>query len=110
MHRKRHQRGERVRLARCEWIEHRAWSLGRWSRPIAWVAVIWVLVLMVLFSFPTSGNISWPFMVITVLLLLVYYFGWAKSRFKGPQAQGSVEQLTDIEKEFQQAAGEIAKA
>jgi amino acid transporter len=93
-----------------EWIEHRTWSLGRWSRPIAWVAVAWVLVLMVLFSFPTSGNISWPFMVITVLLLLVYYFGWAKSRFKGPKVQGSAEQLTEIEAEFQQAAGEITKA
>ena len=93
-----------------EWKEHRTWSLGRWSKPIAWVAVAWVLVLMVLFSFPTSGNISWPFMVITVLLLLLYYFGWAKARFKGPQAQGSAEQLTDIEREFQRAAGEVSKA
>jgi amino acid transporter len=93
-----------------EWVQHRAWSLGRWSKPIAWVAVFWVIVLMVLFSFPTSGNISWPFMVITVLLLLVYYFGWAKKRFKGPQAQGGAEQLTEIEKEFQQAAGELTNA
>ena len=93
-----------------EWVQHRAWSLGRWSKPIAWIAVFWVIVLMILFSFPTSGNISWPFMVITVLLLLVYYFGWARKRFKGPQAQGGAEQLTEIEKEFQQAAGELANA
>jgi amino acid transporter len=93
-----------------EWVEHRAWSLGRWSKPIAWLAVFWVIVLMVLFSFPTSGNISWPFMVITVVLLLAYYYGWAKKRFKGPQAQGGADQLTEIEKEFQQAAGELAKA
>ena len=25
-----------------EWMDHRAWSLGRWSKPIAWVAVSWV--------------------------------------------------------------------
>ena len=93
-----------------EWTNHRTWSLGRWSRPIAWLSVFWVVVLMVLFSFPTSGNISWPFMVATVVLLLVYYFGWARSRFRGPQAQGSAEQLTDIEKEFQEAAGELAGA
>ena len=93
-----------------EWTNHRTWSLGRWSRPIAWLSVFWVIVLMVLFSFPTSGNISWPFMVATVVLLLVYYFGWARSRFRGPQAQGSAEQLTDIEKEFQEAAGELAGA
>jgi amino acid transporter len=93
-----------------EWVGHRAWSLGRWSKPIAWISVFWVVVLMVLFSFPTSGNISWPFMVITVVLLLAYYYGWAKKRFKGPQAQGGADQLTEIEKEFQQAAGELAKA
>jgi amino acid transporter len=93
-----------------EWLNHRVWSLGRWSKPIAWVAVFWVLVLMVLFSFPTSGNISWPFMVITVALLLLYYFGWARSRFKGPQAQGAEAQLTEIEKEFSEAAEELAGA
>jgi amino acid transporter len=93
-----------------EWVGHRTWSLGRWSKPIAYLAILWILVLMVLFSFPTSGNISWPFMVVTVLLLLVYYFGWAKARFKGPIVQGSAEQLTEIEKEFAQAASEVANA
>jgi amino acid transporter len=93
-----------------EWMNHRVWSLGRWSRPIAWVAVAWIVVLMFLFSFPTSGNISWPFMVGIVLLLLVYYFAWAKARFKGPQVMGAESDLTAIEKEFQEAAGELAGA
>ena len=97
-------------LRTSEWKEHRVWSLGRWSRPIAWIAVLWCLVLMVLFSFPTSGNISWPFMVITVLGLLVYYFAWAKDRFKGPKRQGDEGALTEIEKEFSEAASELAKA
>jgi amino acid transporter len=93
-----------------EWIKERAWSLGRWSKPIAWVAVFWCVVLMGLFSFPTSGNISWPFMVITIVLLLVYYFGWARKRFQGPRRMGADAQLTEIEKEFNQAAGELAQA
>ena len=92
------------------WVEHRTWSLGRWSRLIAWVAVFWIIILMVLFSFPTSGNISWPFMVGIVVLLLVYYFAWAKGRFKGPRVQGAETELTAIEKEFQEAAGELAGA
>jgi len=71
---------------------------------------VWCLVLMVLFSFPTSGNISWPFMLITVVGLVVYYFAWARDRFKGPQRQGDEGALTEIEKEFQQAAGELAEA
>jgi len=93
-----------------EWRGKQVWSLGRWSRPIAIVSLIWIVVLMVLFSFPTSGNISWPFMVAIVLFLLVYYYGWARSRFKGPQAMGGEEQLTEIEREFEDAAKGLAPA
>jgi amino acid transporter len=93
-----------------EWTQHRTWSLGRWSRPIAWIAVFWILVLMALFSFPTSGNISWPFMVGIVVLLLIYYFAWARARFKGPRVMGAESELAAIEKEFQEAAGELAGA
>jgi amino acid transporter len=87
-----------------EWLTERVWSLGRWSRPVAWLAVAWVVILMVLFSWPTSGNISWPFMVATVLLLVVYYFGWARARFQGPKVMGAEGELTEIEREFQEAA------
>ena len=92
------------------WIEHRVWSLRRWSRPIAYVAIFWVLVLMVLFSFPTSGNISWPFMVGIVVLLLIYYFGWARARFEGPKVMGAEAELTDLEREFEHAAEELGGA
>jgi amino acid transporter len=87
-----------------DWLKERVWSLGRLSKPVAYFAIFWVLVLMVLFSFPTSGNISWPFMALTVLLLVVYYFGWARSRFQGPKAMGAEGELTEIEREFQDAA------
>jgi amino acid transporter len=93
-----------------EWLKERVWSLGRWSKPVATVAVFWVLVLMVLFSWPTSGNISWPFMILTALFLLVYYFGWARTRFAGPRVMGREEELTEIEREFEQAARELGGA
>jgi amino acid transporter len=93
-----------------EWKNERVWSLGRWSGPIAWLSVFWVLVLMVLFSWPTSGNISWPFMVGAVILLLIYYFGWARSRFKGPRSMGDSAELTEIEREFERAAEELQPA
>jgi amino acid transporter len=91
-----------------EWVEHRVWSLGRWSKPIAWFAIAWVVVLMILFSFPTSGNISWPFMLATFVLLVVYYFGWARSHFQGPRIQGAEAELTELEREFEHAAEEVA--
>ncbi len=90
-----------------DWLKFRVWSLGRFSKPVAWLAVFWVIVLMILFSFPTSGNISFPFMVVTIVLLLVYYFGWARQRFKGPQVQGVEADLTELEREFDQAASQI---
>ena len=93
-----------------EWKKERVWSLGRWSRPIAIIALLWIVVLMFLFSFPTSGNISWPFMVAIVLFLLVYYFGWARRSFQGPKVMGGEEELTDIEREFEEAAREVAPA
>lgn len=89
------------------WLAERVWSLGRWSKPIAFIAVIWVIVLMVLFSWPTSGNISWPFMIVTVAFLLVYYLGWARTRFQGPRVMGRDEELSDLEREFDHAAQEL---
>ncbi len=90
-----------------DWLNHRVWSLGRWSKPVAYVAIFWVVVLMILFSFPTSGNISWPFMAGAVVLLLVYYFGWARTRFQGPKIMGAEAQLTELEREFEHAAEEL---
>ncbi len=92
------------------WLSERVWSLGRWSKPIAWIAVAWILILLVLFSFPTSGNISWPFMVGTVVLLLIYYFGYARSHFMGPRSMGDSAELTEIEREFEHAAEEVRPA
>ena len=89
------------------WRGERVWSLGRWSKPVAVVALLWIVVLLVLFSFPTSGNISWPFMALAVVLLLIYYFVWARSRFQGPRVMGREEELTEIEREFDQAAREL---
>jgi amino acid transporter len=90
-----------------EWQKERVWSLGRWSKPVAWIAVFWVIVLMILFSFPTSGNISFPFMIGTVIFLVVYYFASARRSFKGPRVMGDAAELTEIEREFDHAAGEL---
>jgi amino acid transporter len=89
------------------WLKERVWSLGRWSKPIAWLAIFWVVVLMILFSWPTSGNISFPFMIGTVIFLVVYYFGWARRNFKGPHVMGREEELSEIEREFEHAAEDI---
>jgi len=92
------------------WKREQVWSLGRWSRPIAFISLGWIVVLMVLFSWPTSGNISWPFMLAVVVFLLIYYFGWARRNFKGPKVMGREEELTEIEREFEEAAEHLGTA
>jgi amino acid transporter len=90
------------------WRKEQVWSLGRWSKPIAIGALAWIVILMILFSFPTSGNISWPFMVATLGLLLVYYLVWARRRFTGPKMHKVEAEMTEIEAEFEHAAEELA--
>ena len=67
----------------------RVWSLGRWSKPIAWMAdLLGPRPDGPVQLCPTSGNICLPFMVIIVVFLLVYYFGWARAHFEGPRVDG----------------------
>ena len=94
-------------LRTSEWRKERVWNLGRFSKPIAILSVLWILFLMVLFSWPTSGNIAWPFVLAAVVFLIVYYFAWARRRFEGPRVQGGEEQLEEIEREFEHAAGAL---
>ena len=93
------------------WRNERTWSLGRWSRPIAFVAVVWILIITPLFLFPFPLNPAALATVVGFLVLLaVYYLVWARTRFTGPRRQGTDAELSEIEKEFEQAAGEIKTA
>ena len=93
------------------WRDRQTWSLGRWSRPLAWVSVIWIVLFSPVFLYPFALNpASWLIVGVSLVLLVVYYLLWARSRFRGPVAQGTAEELSEIEKEFQEAAGELAGA
>ena len=93
------------------WREERSWSLGRWSKPIAVVAVLWIILITPLFLYPFPLN---PAALATVggfiILLAIYYFVWARNRFKGPQRQGTDAELSEIEREFEKAAGDVVTA
>ena len=93
------------------WRAEQTWSLGRWSRPIAITSVIWIIIISPLFLYPFPLN---PAALATVVgfivLLVVYYYAWANSRFKGPRRQGSDAELSEIEREFEHAAEELAPA
>jgi amino acid transporter len=94
-----------------EWRDHAVWKLGRFSKPIAALACLWIVVISVLFLWPTSGN-AWTLIAYLVFLgaLLVYYFAWARRRFKGPIVEVAEGSLTEIEREFEHAAEELGGA
>src|SRR5260370_34691281 len=81
------------------------WHLGAWSRPIGWIAVIWVVFISVLFMLPaatpiTASNFNYtPVVVLGVILLVtIWWLVSARHWFKGPIIQGSEAELEAIEK------------
>ncbi|GHA07363.1 amino acid permease [Streptomyces echinoruber] len=46
------------------------WSLGRWSRPVGWTAVVWVACVTVLFCLPQSAPVTAATMNYAALALL----------------------------------------
>jgi amino acid transporter len=91
------------------WREQRVWSLGRYSKPIGIAALLWIVFISVLFLWPTSGNaFTWLALLVFLTFLLVYYLVWARSRFRGPVVEVQEGELTEIEREFEHAAEELA--
>ena len=98
-------------VGKQDWRGQAVWNLGRFSKPIAIVAVAWIVFISVLFLWPTSGNpYTLPAYVAFVAFLLVYYFAWARKRFKGPVVEVGEVELTEIEREFEKAAEDLGGA
>ena len=80
------------------------WHLGAWSRPIGWIAVIWVIAISVLFMLPTATPITitnFNYAPVALVGLFVIITIWwvvsARHWFKGPIIQGSEVELEAIE-------------
>jgi amino acid permease (GABA permease) len=68
------------------------WSLGRWSKPIGWTAVIWVGVICILFILPTTypitaSNFNYTIVAVAVVLggATLWWMLSAKNWFTGPR-------------------------
>jgi amino acid transporter len=62
-----------------------AWSLGRWGPAIAFVALLWVAVITVIFSLPPNELVLWTMLALAVVLV-AYWIGNARARFRGPRS------------------------
>jgi amino acid transporter len=102
-----------LRLRLGNRFEHGAWSLGNHYKWIDVVAIVWVVVISLLFMAPIApGGIPWRdefdwnvlnYAPLTVGGALVLFGGWwllsAKNWFKGPVRMGTDEQLEQLEEE-----------
>jgi amino acid permease (GABA permease) len=96
-----------LRLRQGDSFERGPWHLGRWSKPIGTIAVLWVAFITVLFMLPAVSPItrnSFNYTPVAVLIVLGFAGIWwlvsAHTWFKGPKVQGSPEELAAMEQEL----------
>ncbi|MFB7649072.1 amino acid permease [Streptomyces sp. NPDC056084] len=80
------------------------WNLGRWGRPVAAIAVIWIVLSSVLFMLPqvspiTVDSFNYAPIALGVVLLIatVWWFATARRRFQGPVSYGSPDEVAAMD-------------
>jgi amino acid permease (GABA permease) len=80
------------------------WHLGRWGRPIGWIAVIWIVLSSVLFMLPQASPItvdSFNYapiaLAVVVLVATVWWFATARRRFQGPVSYGRPDEVAAMD-------------
>lgn len=96
-----------LRLRQGDAFQRGPWHLGRWSKLVGTVAVVWVVFITVLFMLPPKSPItidSFNYAPIAVLVVLGFAGIWwlmsARKWFTGPKVQGSPEELAAIERDL----------
>jgi amino acid permease (GABA permease) len=96
-----------LRLRQGANFQRGPWHLGRWSKPIGIIAVIWVIIITILFMLPQVGPITattFNYAVVAVLAVIgfagIYWLVSARKWFTGPRIQGTPEELAAIEQEL----------
>ena len=96
-----------LRLRQGDEFVRGPWHLGRWSRIVGTIAVVWVCVITVLFMLPQKSPVTaetFNYSPIAVLVVLGFAGIWwlvsARHWFTGPKVQGTAEELAAIEHEL----------
>lgn len=81
-----------LRLGKGDDFQRGPWHLGRWSRLIGTVSVVWVIVITVLFMLPQVSPVTWesfnyaPVAVLVVLgFAAAWWFASAREWFLNPE-------------------------
>jgi amino acid permease (GABA permease) len=96
-----------LRLRQGEAFQRGPWHLGRWSRPVGMIAVVWVCFITVLFMLPPTSPVTaetFNYTPVAVLVVLGFAGIWwlvsARNWFTGPKVQGSAAELAAIERDL----------
>jgi len=96
-----------LRLRQGDEFVRGPWHLGRWSKLVGTIAVIWVCFITVLFMLPQGSPVTaknFNYTPIAVLVVLGFAGIWwlvsAHKWFTGPKVQGSAEELAAIERDL----------
>ncbi|MFG3281438.1 amino acid permease [Streptomyces sp. NPDC048111] len=80
------------------------WNLGRYGRPVAAIAVIWIVLSSILFMLPqvspiTADSFNYAPIALGVVLLIatVWWFATARRRFQGPVSYGSPDEVAAMD-------------
>jgi amino acid transporter len=88
------------------------WNLGKWSKLVGWIAVIWVVFICIILMLPqfSPGGLgisvtnAFNFAPVAVLIVIgfagIYWLVSARKWFKGPKVMGSPEELAAIERDL----------
>ena len=77
------------------------WNLGRWSSLVGWSAVVWVVLVGLVFALPVfypwktweTFNFTGPILVLSAIFVGLWWSFSAKNYFVGPRSQGSVDDM-----------------
>jgi amino acid transporter len=78
------------------------WTLKGWGPLLNIIAVVYTVFIVILFCLPPNELVLWT-MVGFAVILLVYWFAYAKSHFTGPR-KASEEEMKRIERELEELA------
>jgi len=80
------------------------WNLGRWSKPVCTVAVIWIVASNILFMLPqatpittTSFNYAPIALGVVLLIATLWWFSTARKSFHGPVSYGSPDEVAAMD-------------
>jgi amino acid transporter len=78
------------------------WSLKNWGPLINVLAIIWIVIITIVFILPPNELVLWTMVTLTLVMLVYWQLG-AKKWFRGPK-KASEEDLRRIEEELEALA------